>query len=83
MIGRVGFDTNVLAATSGYLVADVRGRIVGRVERTATEGQARLVVKRHLPWRRRRVVLASDIAEVDAGSGVVALTVTRAELRPL
>jgi hypothetical protein len=83
MIGRVSVDPNVLAASSGYLVTDVRGRIVGRVERTPTRGQTRLVVKRRLPWRRRRVVLASDIDEIDAGSGVVALSVARSDLRTL
>jgi hypothetical protein len=84
MIGRnMGVDPNVLAAASGYLVTDVRGRIVGRVERASAGGQGRLVVKRRLALRRRRVVTASDIAEIDPGSGVVALSVARTELRSL
>jgi hypothetical protein len=74
-------DPNVLAAASGYLVADARGRIVGRVEQATTDGQGRLLVKRRFHWRRRRVVLASDIDEIDAGSGVVALKVERGSLR--
>jgi hypothetical protein len=76
-------DPNVLAATSGYLVADVRGRIVGRVEDAslAPDAQLRLTVRGRLPWRRRRVVLASDVADVDQTSEVIALRVERDELR--
>lgn len=76
-------DPNVLAATSGYLVADARGRIVGRVEAAsaASDTQLRLTVRGRLPWRRRHVVLASDVADVDQTSEVVALRVERDDLR--
>jgi hypothetical protein len=76
-------DPNVLAATDGYLVADARGRIVGRVEEASVEpdAQPRLTVRRRLPWSRRRVVLASDIADIDTTSEVIALRVVRDDLR--
>jgi hypothetical protein len=76
-------DPNVLAATDGYLVADARGRIVGRVERTSipADAPARLMIRGPLPWRRRSIVLAGDIEDVDTHAEVVALRVERAELR--
>ena len=79
----VSIDPNVLAATDGYLVADARGRIVGRVEQAsvAPDVQPRLTVRGRLPWRRRRIVLASDIADVDPTSEVIALRVERDDLR--
>ena len=79
----VSIDPNVLAATDGYLVADARGRIVGRVEQAsvAPDIQPRLTVRGRLPWRRRRIVLASDIDDVDPTSEVIALRVERDDLR--
>jgi hypothetical protein len=76
-------DPNVLAGTRGYLVADVRGRLLGRVERAAvpTDGTAaRLWVRGRLPMRRRRVVPASAIGEIDHAHEVVVLSVERASL---
>jgi len=79
----ISVDPNVLASTNGYLVADARGRIVGRVEAAsaAPDAQLRLTVRGRLPWRRRRVVLASDVADVDQATEVVALRVERDDLR--
>jgi sporulation protein YlmC with PRC-barrel domain len=78
-------DPNVLAATTGYLVADARGRIVGKVEEaTIPSGNGalpRLTVRGSLPWRKRRVVLASEIEGVDTTSRVIALNVHRNALR--
>ncbi len=74
-------DSNVLAGTEGYLVADVRGRVVGRVERATVDGAGRLTVRGGLPFRRRSLVLAADIEEIDQLSGVIALRVDRGELR--
>jgi hypothetical protein len=76
-------DPNMLAASGGYVVADVRGRIVGRVEQAhlSAGSEPRLTVGSRLPWRRRRVVLASDIEAVDAETEVVTLRVGRDELR--
>ncbi|MCC6223862.1 MAG: hypothetical protein IT201_10290 [Thermoleophilia bacterium] len=72
-------DPNILRSAGGYLVADARGRVVGRVEEASS---GRLTVRGRLPLRRRRVVLASEIDDVDQTSGVVALRVERAALRP-
>jgi hypothetical protein len=76
-------DPNVLAATDGYLVADARGRIVGRVERTSVPADSppRLMIRGRLPWRRRSIVLAGDIEDVDVLAEVVALRVERDALR--
>ncbi|MCL4289810.1 MAG: hypothetical protein KJ051_06000 [Thermoleophilia bacterium] len=71
-------DPNVLRSVAGYLVADARGRVVGRVEE-ATDN--RLTVRGGLPLRRRRVVLATEIDDVDQTSGVIALRVERGTLR--
>jgi len=78
-------DPNVLASMHGYLVADVRGRIVGKVRQTAPPSgeaaPARLTVRGRLPWRRHRIVLATEIDDVDTTSGVIALKVERQALR--
>jgi hypothetical protein len=77
-------DPNVLAGTARYLVADARGRIVGRVEHAAVrpaDGPPRLTVRGRLPWRRRHIVLASDIEDIDQQTAVIALRVERHALR--
>jgi hypothetical protein len=74
-------DPNVLRAAQGYLVADVRGRVVGRVEHaTAAEDGGRLTVRGRFPLRRRHIVPAAAIEEIDPASGVVALRVGREDL---
>jgi hypothetical protein len=75
-------DPNVLRSVRGYLVADARGRVVGRVEGATPDGD-RLAVRGGLPFRRGHVVLAADIAEIDQTSGVVALRGEKEALRPL
>lgn len=78
-----GLDPNVVAGTAGYLVADVRGRLVGRVERAASPPDGtgvRLWVRGRLPFRRRRIVLMAAIQEVDPTSQVVLLNVDRESL---
>jgi hypothetical protein len=75
-------DPNVLRAVGGFLVADARGRVVGRVEHAATGGETgRLTVRGGFPLRRRHVVPLSAIDEIDTTSGVIALRVERAALR--
>jgi hypothetical protein len=76
-------DPNVLAATRGYIVADARGRIVGRVDEVSVPADAapRLTVRGRLPWRRPRIVTISDIDAVDPGNEVIALSVEREHLR--
>jgi hypothetical protein len=76
-------DLNVLQASEGFLVADARGRVVGRVERAiASEDGARLTVRGRLPLRRRHIVPAAAIEEIDQVSGVIALRIGRADLPP-
>jgi hypothetical protein len=74
-------DPNVLRGTQGYLVADMRGRVLGRVERAAIpeeeQANARLWVRGRLPMRRRRVIPVSAVEEIDETSRVVVLRVER------
>jgi hypothetical protein len=74
-------DPNVLRSVAGYLVADARGRLVGRVEQAAADGAGRLTVRGGLPLRRRRIVPVSAIEEIDPASRVIALRVEREALR--
>ncbi|HEV2713229.1 MAG TPA: hypothetical protein VGU26_09040 [Gaiellaceae bacterium] len=74
-----------LHRTIGYLVADVRGRIVGRVEcpmyGTTPDVPDALSVRSGFLARRRRLVPADAIEEIDGSSGVVGLNVTRETIR--
>jgi hypothetical protein len=74
-----------LRRTSGYLVADVRGRVVGRVEcpmyGTAPDVPDALSVRSGFLSRRRRLVPAETIKEIDGTSGVVGLNVAREAIR--
>jgi hypothetical protein len=74
-----------LRQTIGYLVADARGRVVGRVE-CAMYGTARdipdaLSVRSGFLSRRRRLVPAGTIEEIDRATGVVGLKVDRESIR--
>jgi hypothetical protein len=74
-----------LRRTIGYLVADVRGRIVGRVEcpmyGTAPDVPDALSVRSGFLSRRRSLVPAETIKEIDGTSGVVGLNVAREAIR--
>ena len=74
-----------LASTSGFLVADVRGRVVGRVEcpmyGTAPDVPDALAVRSGFFARRRRLVPADAIEDVDGTSGVIGLRVGRDSLK--
>jgi hypothetical protein len=74
-----------LGRTIGYLVADVRGRVVGRVEcpmyGTAPDVPDALSVRSGFLSRRRRLVPAETIKEIDGTSGVVGLNVAREAIR--
>ena len=74
-----------LRVTIGYLVADARGKVVGRVE-CAMYGKTRdipdaLSVRSGFLSRRRRLVPAATIQEIDGSSGVVGLNVERESIR--
>jgi hypothetical protein len=74
-----------LTATTGFLVADNRGRVVGKVEcpmyGTLPDIPDALSVKSGFMSRHRRLVPADTIAEVDPTSRVVGLRVAREAIR--
>lgn len=74
-----------LTATTGYLVADNRGRVVGKVEcpmyGTLPDVPDALSVKSGFLSRHRRLVPADTIAEVDTTTRVVGLRVAREAIR--
>ncbi len=74
-----------LLQTSGYLVADARGRVVGRVEcpmyGTQPDVPDALSVRKGFFSRRRRLVPADAIGQIDGASGVIGLLVERESLR--
>ena len=74
-----------LDQTRGFLVADARGRIVGRVEcpmygREQDTPDA-LAVRSGFLARRRRLVPADAIVEIDGRSRVIGLGVEREAIR--
>ena len=74
-----------LRTTIGYQVADTRGKVVGRVE-CAMYGRTRdipdaLSVRSGFLSRRRRLVRAETIEEIDGSSGTVGLNVERESIR--
>jgi len=74
-----------LTTTSGYLVADKAGQVLGRVEcpmyGRALDVADALSVRGGLPYRRRRVIPAEAIEQIDGSSGVVALRFERETIR--
>ena len=73
-----------LASTSGFIVADVRGRVVGRVEcpmyGTGPDEPDALAVKSGL-FSARRLVPADAIDSIDGATGVIGLRVERRSIR--
>ncbi|HKD34631.1 MAG TPA: hypothetical protein VKB73_14395 [Gaiellaceae bacterium] len=76
---------SALLQTPGYLVADASGRVVGRVEcpmyGTQPDVPDALSVRRGFFGRRRRLVPADAIEQIDRSTGVVGLSVNRESLR--
>ncbi len=74
-----------LRYTTGYLVADARGRIVGKVEcpmyGTSPEMPDALSVRSGLIMRKRRLVPAETIEQIDGGSKVIGLRIDRESIR--
>ena len=70
-----------LRRTAGFLVADARGRVVGRVEcpmyGTSPETPDALSVRSGFLSRRRSLVPADAISEIDNRTGVIGLSVDR------
>jgi len=73
-----------LASTNGFLVADRRGRLIGRVESpmygTKPDTPDALAVRTGI-FRHRRIVPADAIEEIDSASGVIELSVERDAIR--
>ena len=74
-----------LRTTSGFLVADRRGRLVGRVEcpmyGTRPDEPDALAVRSGFFSRRRRLVPAETIDQIDGLSGVIGLRVEREAIK--
>ena len=74
-----------LTTTSGFLVADNRGRLVGRVEcpmyGTRPDEPDALAVRSGFFSRRRKLVPADTIEQIDGLSGVIGLRVERETIR--
>ena len=74
-----------LRTTAGFLVADAKGRIVGRVEcpmyGTSPETPDALSVRSGIFARRRRLVPAESIEQIDNGTRVIGLRVERGSIK--
>jgi hypothetical protein len=74
-----------LRRTAGFVVADRRGRVVGKVEcpmyGTAPNVPDALSVKSGMFSRRRRLVPADAIDQIDGATGVIGLRVDRESIR--
>ena len=74
-----------LRNTTGYLVADAKGRVVGKVEcpmyGTSPETPDALAVRSGFLSRRRRLVPAETIELIDGGSRVIGLRIDREAIR--
>ena len=70
-----------LRQTAGYLVADAHGKVVGRVEcpmyGRSQETPDALSVRSGFLARRRRLVPADSIEQIDAGNRLIGLRVER------
>jgi hypothetical protein len=74
-----------LRSTAGFLVADARGRVVGKVEGpmygTSPEDPDALSVRSGFLSRRRSIVPAESIEQIDDGAKVIGLRVERESIR--
>ena len=74
-----------LRRTTGYIVADSRGRFVGKVEcpmyGTAPDVPDAVSVRKGFFTRRRRLVPAEAIDQIDRTSGVIGLRIEREAIR--
>ncbi len=77
-----GYD---LRGTAGYVVADIRGRVIGTVEcpmyGTAPDVPDALAVRTGFLSRRRRLVPAEAIEDIDGAAGRIGLSVERDQIR--
>lgn len=84
-VGAMSVPAVDLRSTAGYIVADRRGRLVGRVEcpmyGTAPDVPDALAVRTGWLSRSRRLVPAAAIEQIDGASGVIGLSVDRESIR--
>jgi hypothetical protein len=73
-----------IAGTSGFLVADARGRLVGRVEGpmygASRDAPDALAVRSGFFSRRRRLVRVDSIEHIDNGARVIGLRIPREDV---
>jgi hypothetical protein len=78
LVSALAYD---LRRTMGYIVADSRGRVIGKVESpmygTRPDEPDALAVRKGFFGRRRHLVPAEAIEQIDATSGVIGLRVPR------
>ena len=74
-----------LRRTAGYIVADRQGRLVGKVEcpmyGTAPDVPDALAVRSGFLARRRKLVPAESIEQIDGATRVIGLRVERESIR--
>ena len=74
-----------LRRTAGFLVADAKGRVIGTVEcpmyGTSPEMPDALSVRSGWLARRRRIVPAESIEQIDNGTKVIGLRVDREAIK--
>ena len=84
MSGDIGMRPD-LTMTAGFMVADARGRLVGRVEGptygASPEQPDALSVRFGILRRRRRLIPAAAIAAIDDRTQVIGLLVDREAVR--
>jgi hypothetical protein len=74
-----------LRGTTGYIVADSRGRVIGRVESpmygSRPDEPDAVAVRKGFFGRRRHLVPVESIEQIDVTSGVIGLRVPRESVR--
>ena len=74
-----------LRGTTGYIVADSHGRVIGKVESpmygTRPDEPDAVAVRKGFFARRRHLVPVESIEQIDATSGVIGLRVPRESVR--
>ncbi len=74
-----------LRGTTGYIVADSRGRVIGKVESpmygTRPDEPDAVAVRKGFFARRRHLVPVESIEQIDAMSGVIGLRVPRENIQ--
>jgi hypothetical protein len=81
-VSALAFD---LRATAGFLVADARGRVVGKVEcpmfGSSPDVPDAISVRSGFLVRKRHLVPAESIEQIDDGSRLIGLRVEREAIR--